>query len=148
VKVTPIQAKRKNVVNISVKTLTGKQIDLQVNGTDSIEQVKEMIKDSVDIPFNETSLILAGRQLEDGRTINDYAIKMGNILHLVNRRQYEEEAKAQQQAEEERRQQQLEARQQEEKERRQQQAKAQQQAEEERQQQAKARQQAEEEMQL
>ncbi|KAL3104931.1 hypothetical protein niasHT_028463 [Heterodera trifolii] len=75
-----------NGIKIYIKTMTGGELTLiDVLPSNTIEEIKAKIERIERIPIRQQRLIFTGNQLEDERTLEDYNIRDGDMIHLILR---------------------------------------------------------------
>merc|ERR1711879_73539 len=72
---------RKVIMLIKIKTLTGKEIEINVEPDDVVKRIKD--KEEESIPPAQQRLIFSGKQMNDDKTVESYRIQGGSVLHLV-----------------------------------------------------------------
>lgn len=72
-------------MKLFVRTLTGKNIEIEIEGCDTVLNLKKKILDSEDIPVDQQRLIFAGKILEDEKILDDYSVNNEATIHLYMR---------------------------------------------------------------
>lgn len=72
-------------MQIFVKNLNGQTSTVEVEETESVEDVKTKIREKLGVPAEQQVLVFGGKQLQDGHQINEYNIQAESTLHLVLR---------------------------------------------------------------
>lgn len=70
-------------MEISVVTLTGKTISLDVESSDKVSKVKEEIHKKESIDPKKQHLVFAGKQMENDQKLSDYNVRQDSTLRLV-----------------------------------------------------------------
>ena len=70
-------------MQIFIQPPTGTLVTLEVEPSDSIENVKAKIQDVLGYPPSDQTLVFAGVVLEDGRTLSDYNIQRDTTISLL-----------------------------------------------------------------
>jgi len=78
-----ISSKKSTKMLIKVRTLTGKEIELDIEPDYRVAQIKEKVEEKEGIPPVQQRLIYGGKQMADEKTASDYSLEGGATLHLV-----------------------------------------------------------------
>lgn len=71
-------------MQIKIKTLTGKEVDLNVEPSDTIRKIKEKVEEKEGIHPDQQRLIFNGKAMPDTKLVSDFKdLKGGSIVHLV-----------------------------------------------------------------
>jgi ubiquitin C len=68
-----------------IQGIDGKHSTYDVSPTDRIEAIRAKIQEKEGIPVEKQRLVFGGKDLEDGETLEDYAIKKDSTVHLLLR---------------------------------------------------------------
>ncbi|KUI53951.1 Ubiquitin-like protein 1 [Cytospora mali] len=68
---------------IKVRTLTGKEIELDIDKEFKVSAIKEKVEEKEGIPPVQQRLIFGGKQMADDKTADEYNLEAGATLHLV-----------------------------------------------------------------
>ncbi|KAF2426212.1 ubiquitin [Tothia fuscella] len=68
---------------IKVRTLTGKEIELDIEPDYQVSKIKERVEEKEGIPPVQQRLIFGGKQMSDDKTAEFYNLEGGATLHLV-----------------------------------------------------------------
>lgn len=72
-------------IQIFVKTLTGKNIALDVESTNTVLDIKQEFFERENIPLEQQQFVFNGTYLEDDLELNDYGINDNSSLNIVFR---------------------------------------------------------------
>ena len=71
-------------MKINIKSLVGKTYDLEVNDSDTIKNIKDLIKEKAEITSEKPiRLIFAGKELDDDKKLYSYNISNNSTIHLL-----------------------------------------------------------------
>jgi len=71
------------IMQIFVKTLTGKTITVEAELDSTVADVKDQICLEEDIQFNQQKLIIAGKVLDDKMTLADFGVENNSQIDLI-----------------------------------------------------------------
>ena len=73
------------MVSITIKTLTGESFPLEIEGNDSICELKMKIAKRLEIPPEQQRLIFSGKPMNDNSVLDDYNITNDAEIYVIRR---------------------------------------------------------------
>jgi ubiquitin len=70
-------------MQIFVKTLVGKRIEVSVDASETVQQLKRILQEKEGIDADQMKLIYAGKNMNEDQTVGSYNITAGNQIHMV-----------------------------------------------------------------
>ncbi|GMM47379.1 hypothetical protein DAPK24_039540 [Pichia kluyveri] len=71
------------MVQINIRSLTGRTIPVNIELTQQVSELKEIVEVKEGIPPQQQRFLFAGRQLDDDKTLAECGVIEGSDLHLV-----------------------------------------------------------------
>jgi len=71
------------MMKISIKNLVGKLVPLDVEPSDTIRGIKEILQPLEGIHPDQLSFLFKGKRLEDGKTLDEYNIQMNDKIYMI-----------------------------------------------------------------
>ncbi|ORY29013.1 ubiquitin-related domain-containing protein [Naematelia encephala] len=68
---------------LKIKTLTGKEVEIDVQPEWQVKKVKEQVEEKQGIPPDQQRLIFGGKAMADEKPLTFYNITAGAAIHLV-----------------------------------------------------------------
>jgi len=70
-------------MRVKVKTLTGKEVRIDIEPDDTIMHIKRRVEEVEGIPPEQQRMVFTGKQMADNMTMEECNIEAGSTLHLV-----------------------------------------------------------------
>ena len=70
-------------IRIKVKTLLGKEAKYKIKPNEEVTFLKSLVQKSFDISPRQQCLVCEGVILEEGKTVKDYKLENGSLVHLI-----------------------------------------------------------------
>jgi ubiquitin-like protein Nedd8 len=70
-------------MQIKIKSLTGRVMDINVENDETILALKQNLQEKEGIAVDQIRLIYNGKQLVDDKTLESYKIEAGKTIHMI-----------------------------------------------------------------
>ena len=70
-------------IRIKVKTLLGKEAQYKIKCNEEVSILKASVYKSFDLSPKRQCLVYKGKILEEGKTVKEYDLENGSIVHLI-----------------------------------------------------------------
>ncbi len=71
-----------STIQICIRTATGKNITLEVEGSDTVESVKKKPEEIEGFPYDQQRLLFSQKVLEDEKSLSEYNLQKDSIIRL------------------------------------------------------------------